>query len=198
MLISLPIYCSINQAHTDGVLLSQSLIFKKDNYLFTTENIAGYINEMDVKDKSVLTLGSSLDQAYNALLLEAEELTVFDINVNIEMFHMIKKELILNYSRNDLYNNVIVSMGVKDLDQLPSIQNKYNLYMHNDDNYELLREKLLEKDISFINGDIFDIKDELKNKKYDRMILSNVIQYLELYSHNKNKFDILKKMFNKD
>ena len=38
-------------------------------YPFTTEVISGYFNELDFKDKSVMTLGSSSDQAFNALLL---------------------------------------------------------------------------------------------------------------------------------
>ena len=69
--------------------------FKKDVYLFTTENIAGYIQNMDLKDKSLLTLGSSLDQAYNALLMGASKIDVFDINVNARKFHKLKSNLIL-------------------------------------------------------------------------------------------------------
>ena len=37
---------------------------------------------MNIKDKKVLTLGSSCDQALNSLLLEASDITVFDINEN--------------------------------------------------------------------------------------------------------------------
>ena len=75
--------------------------FKKDIYLFTTENISGYINDMDLKDKSLLTLGSSLDQAYNALLLGASQIDVFDINVNVEKFHKVKSNLILTHPRKE-------------------------------------------------------------------------------------------------
>lgn len=56
-------------------------------YAFTTENIAGYITHMDIKDKDVLTLGSSCDQAFNSLLLDANGVTIFDINKKIEEFY---------------------------------------------------------------------------------------------------------------
>ncbi len=173
------------------------MIFKKDFYLFTTENINGYINEMDLKNKSLLTLGSSLDQAYNALVLGADKVTVFDINVNVEMFHKIKRDLIISYPREQLYNKVISSVytpNTENVTDYKSVYN-YNLYMSSDENYDLLRDKLYHNDISFINGNIFDIKDELNNKKYDRMILSNVLQYLEMYNIDKDNFEVLKKTF---
>lgn len=44
-------------------------------YPFTTEMISGYIEYMDVSCKSVLTVGSSFDQAFNALLYGAKDVT---------------------------------------------------------------------------------------------------------------------------
>ena len=55
-------------------------------YPFTTETISGYITKMDIKDKIVLTLGSSCDQALNSLLLGAKDITVFDINEKVKYF----------------------------------------------------------------------------------------------------------------
>ena len=169
--------------------------FKKDVYLFTTENISGYIADMDLKDKSLLTLGSSLDQAYNALLLGVDKVDVFDININVEKFHEVKSKLILTHPRKDLYSQVFKSgfsnNGYNDSESA-FID---NLYLHNDENYESLRSKLLEDRISFINGNIFDIGNSLGKKIYDRIMLSNVIQYLEMYSINKNKYKVLKNMF---
>ena len=169
--------------------------FKKEVYLFTTENISGYIADMDLKDKSLLTLGSSLDQAYNALLLGVDKVDVFDININVEKFHEVKSKLILTHPRKDLYSQVFKSgfsnNGYNDSESA-FID---NLYLHNDENYELLRSKLLEDRISIINGNIFDIGNSLGKKIYDRIMLSNVIQYLEMYSINKNKYKVLKNMF---
>ena len=171
--------------------------FKKDLYPFTTESINGYIHDMDLKDKSVLTLGSSLDQAYNSLLLGASKVTVFDINVNAEKFHKLKSNLILTHPRKQLYDKVMSSYNFHDYSYTTegSVY-KCNLYMQSEDNYGLLREKLSQNEISFINGNIFDIKDSLDDNLYDRMILSNAVQYLEMYSINKDVYKVLKKMFN--
>ena len=49
-------------------------------YPFTTENISGYFKEKDIKNKSILTVGSSGDQAINAFAMGAKEVTIFDIN----------------------------------------------------------------------------------------------------------------------
>jgi len=172
------------------------IIFRKDLYPFTTENISGYINNMNLENKSLLTLGSSLDQAYNALVLGASKIDVFDINVNVEDYHNLKSNLILNTPRKDFYDRILSSNYFNDevISSRESVY-KYNLYLHNDYNYELLREQLRNNKISIINGNIFDAKDSLNNKLYDRIILSNVLQYLELYSIDKDKYDVLKETF---
>ena len=76
-------------------------------YPFTTENIAGYIKEMDVKDKSVLTVGSSSDQVFNSLLLGAKDVTLFDINESAPLFYELKRDFILKYDREELYDKVL-------------------------------------------------------------------------------------------
>lgn len=48
-------------------------------YPFTTENIRAYLPLFDLKDKSLFTVGSSTDQALNAILCGAKDITVFDI-----------------------------------------------------------------------------------------------------------------------
>ena len=77
-------------------------------YPFTTEMISGYFKEIDFKDKTVLTVGSSSDQAFNALLLGAKKIKVYDINVNTAKFGKIKKDIILNSSsRIEMYQQVL-------------------------------------------------------------------------------------------
>jgi len=46
-------------------------------YPFTTEAIGGYFNKLNLGGARVLTVGSSLDQAFNALLLWAKLLMHF-------------------------------------------------------------------------------------------------------------------------
>lgn len=150
-------------------------------YAFATENIEGYITEMDIGGRDVLTLGSSCDQAFNSLLLEAREVTIFDINKRIEEFYEFKKKLILEVPREKLVEKVIYDKQFSYVEEMFSIKfiNTINLYLQNDINYQKLREILESKTVKFITGDIFNIaSSNIGNNKYDRVILSNVLQYL--------------------
>ena len=49
-------------------------------YPFTTENLNGYMNKLDFKNKKVLTVGSSADQILNVFLLGCKDITLLDIN----------------------------------------------------------------------------------------------------------------------
>ena len=49
-------------------------------YSMTTENIAGFLNNLDLKDKNVLSVAASGDQRINAYMLGAKNVTCFDIN----------------------------------------------------------------------------------------------------------------------
>ena len=86
-------------------------------YPFTTENITGYITQMDIKNKDILTLGSSCDQAFNSLLLGANEVTIFDINERIEEYYELKRKLILQIPREKLVETVIKSRKVPFLEE---------------------------------------------------------------------------------
>ena len=49
-------------------------------YLNTTENINGILSKINVKDKNILSVAGSGDQALNAYLHGAKSVTLFDIN----------------------------------------------------------------------------------------------------------------------
>lgn len=59
-------------------------------YPFTTENINGYINLFNLENRSLLTVGSSLDQAFNAILYNPSNITVLDINPYIKYYYYLK------------------------------------------------------------------------------------------------------------
>lgn len=160
--------------------------FNNYMYPFTTEMISGYFNKLDLKDKKILTVGSSIDQGLNALLLGAKKVTIFDINPNIESFFNHKRKLILSKNRNELYEAVLES-------NFPYTQNDIfskkavmlmNTYLNNDQQYENLREKIKNCDISFIIGDIFKMDESHIEEKFDRIVLSNALQYLPVYADN--------------
>lgn len=71
-------------------------------YPFTTENISGYIHYFDLKDKSLLTVGSSGDQVINAALFDAKTITVFDTNPYSPFYIYLKIAAILELKRHEL------------------------------------------------------------------------------------------------
>lgn len=160
-------------------------LFKETFYPFTTENIAGYMPNLNIKNKSVLTLGSSGDQVLNAILLGAEHITLFDINPNALQFFLYKKSVILKHSRSELYKRILDTKRFNYFSgPTPEIKlQKDNLYMKNDELYDMLREKLINfNNIDFINGDIFSEKLSIIKGTYDRIFLSNVLDYIDLNS----------------
>ena len=64
-------------------------------YPFTTENISGYINLFDLENKSLLTVGSSGDQALNAILKGCKDVTILDVNPYTEYYFYLKYASIL-------------------------------------------------------------------------------------------------------
>lgn len=79
-------------------------------YPFTTENISGYIDKFDLKGKSLLTVGSSGDQALNAILRGCGDITVYDVCPFTKEYFYLKQALIMcltreNYLRFLCYKN---------------------------------------------------------------------------------------------
>lgn len=70
-------------------------------YPFTTENIDGYINYFNLKDKSLLTVGSSGDQVLNAILNGCKDITIIDINSYVKYYYYLKVAGIINLNYND-------------------------------------------------------------------------------------------------
>lgn len=152
-------------------------------YQFTTEDISQYFPLLSMKDKTVLTVGSSGDQAFAALLYGARKVTLYDISPNTSTFIDLKKDIILKYPRKKAYQEIVRINSVptsKDLFSYNDIV-KMNPCFSNDENYERTRELLKTSEIEVIEGDIFKMSDSLANEKYDRIIFSNILQYLYHY-----------------
>ena len=73
-------------------------------YPFTTENIMGYIDEFYLKGKSLLTIGSSCDQAINALMVGCEDVTILDICPFTKFYFYLKKAGLLEFSYEEFQN----------------------------------------------------------------------------------------------
>ena len=59
-------------------------------YPFTTERIDGYINEFELENRSLLTIGSSGDQVINAVLHNCKDITLYDINPLSKYYYYLK------------------------------------------------------------------------------------------------------------
>lgn len=109
-------------------------------YPFATEMVSSYLELLDLDGKTVFTVGSSLDQAFNALVLGAKEITVFDVNKNTEEFYKRKREIIINSSLDEVYRKTI---GIKDIEFSEDIFSfndvvRMNNYLQSLDSYKKL------------------------------------------------------------
>lgn len=79
-------------------------------YLFTTENIRGYMEELDLKNKKIITVTGSSDHILNAILKGAVEILTFDVNPLTKYYMDLKLEAIKNldfdkFKKTFLYEN---------------------------------------------------------------------------------------------
>lgn len=163
-------------------------------YPFTTEKLSGYFPVMDLKDKSVFTVGSSGDQVFNALVCGAGKITVFDINPDTSKFYKIKRDLILSVPRDRLVDEVSLVDDVRlTTDSFcEEIIVGFNKYLQDEESYQLLRERLRDDDVSFVVGDIFKMSDSMGEERFDRMFLSNILHYTEYFFPEEDPYQVLK------
>ena len=169
-------------------------------YPFTTEEISSYFKDLDFKNKKVMTLGSSSDQAFNALLLGAKKIVVYDINENAARFGKLKRDVIVNSKLEEVWENILDIDIPMSYDIFPySLLRKMNFYMHDEESYEKLQELLKTRfdDIEYRVGNIMKVNN-LDNELFDIIITSNVFQYLDEYiSKTDDPYDKFKEIFNK-
>lgn len=185
----------INKECSNKIELAQKVIdsdfengFNK-LYSFTTENIKDYISSFDLNNKSLLTVGSSADQAINAILNGCKDVTIIDINPFVKYYFNLKKAgmLTLNYKQfmdyffdyglspmlfsKDIYEKLRKVLSVLDLDSLLFWD---NLYKNN--NSKVIRYRLFKDDVMETRSlKEFNpyLSDEFKFKKTRRRI-SNI------------------------
>lgn len=132
-------------------------------YPFTTENIKGYMSNLDLKDKSIITVGSSADQVINSFLYGSKDITLFDINPFTKYYFELKKAGILLLEFNSFYeffSNNINSFNIK----------TYSLLRNN-----LSKETKLFWDSLFNSYDSCFFRDKLFSK--DERTLKTLVKY---------------------
>ena len=82
-------------------------------YPFTTENIAGYMKNLDLTNKKVITVTGSADHILNIILKGATDITTFDINPLTKKYMDLKISLIKKLSYEEFLN---VLLFEQDLD----------------------------------------------------------------------------------
>ena len=109
-------------------------------YPFTTENISGYYPSLDLKDKDVLSVGSSGDQAFNAILCGAGKVTLMDISPHIYEKKKKKRDIILDSTRKQTFKRVLKIDSVPTSKDLFSYKDlvKMNPYLKDDKSFNLL------------------------------------------------------------
>ncbi len=123
-------------------------------YSFTTENINGYINDFDLFNKSLLTVGSSLDQCINAILMGCSDVTVMDINPFVKYYFYLKKAAILTLNYEDYYNF------------FQDYESNFNLFLEK--LYQIIMKKLFVLNTeSFFFWDTLHKSYELKTIRYN-------------------------------
>mgnify|MGYP004969659479 FL=1 len=147
-------------------------------YPFTSENIAGYMKDLDLTSKKVITVTGSTDHILNAILQGATEITTFDINpltkpymdLKISALKKLSYEdfikLLLFESNMNLDYSIISSLDMSDKSKMFWLE---QLSKYNNSGIELR------------NSSLFNIKYFNPNSK----LWQNL--YLE-----KNKYNLLK------
>ena len=93
-------------------------------YPFTTENIDGYIDLFDLEGKSLLTLGSSTDQAINAGLVGCKNITIFDICPSTKFYYFLKYASLLSLEREMFLNFLCKTNYRKNQSSNPNLYKK--------------------------------------------------------------------------
>lgn len=72
-------------------------------YLFSNENLSGYLSDNNYVGKSAITVGSSGDQVFNLINYGCEDITLYDINPNIKYYYDLKKAAIYGLDKEEFF-----------------------------------------------------------------------------------------------
>lgn len=88
----------------DGIFLDDFAKGFQMLYPFTTENISGYINNFDLSNKTLLTVGSSGDQIINGSLFDSRDIVNLDICPYAKFYIYLKISCLLELNKNQFLN----------------------------------------------------------------------------------------------
>lgn len=159
-------------------------------YSFTTENINGYLPLFDLKDKSLLTVGSSGDQVINASLEGCEDITVCDVCSLSKYYYYLKVASLLSLDRDDFLRFLLRTKYSITKDYNPHLLTKklFNMVKNNLKSLDYDSYKLWEYVFKKYNNLYFLFKDDINP---ERMVI-HCNKYLKNdYNYNKTRKTIM-------
>ena len=164
-------------------------------YPFTTENISGYIEQFDLYDKSLLTVGSSSDQVINSILYGCKDITLVDINSYFKYYYYLKVASILcldmdefffflrykNYPKNFKDNYAVFDLKIFDKIKLTLRLLDYESYLFFDELFQSYKG--------------YDIRESIfSSDEYNTHIIRNCNNYLKDEKNYKNIKELITKI----
>ena len=142
-------------------------------YPFSNENVYDMMSKLDMKNKRILTVGSSGDQVLHAALLGAADITLIDSNPFSKLYTELKIAAIKNLPMADTYNYFTKSHLLS-----PSIYSKisHDLSLESREFWDHIMSLPLLKKRKFIR-EFAHIKFDLRGKDTTKYLLDPVSYY---------------------
>lgn len=156
-------------------------------YRMTTENISGFLNKFDLRNKKVLTVAGSGDQRLNCYSLGAKDVTCFDVNPLSELHLKLKDSALENLS----YREFIKFMGI-------IMEDNTNHFL-NSDLFDKIKNSLDDDAYEFYNYLVNGFRrDPSKNLYYDFDYDIRKIRNLNSYLIKDNYYKLAGSLGDKD
>ena len=162
-------------------------------YSFTNENISGYMPYFDLKGNSLLTVGSSCDQVFNASVSGYYDITVCDICPLTKYFYYLKLTSLLCLNREEFLNFLCITNYDENREYNPHFLTKK---IFNKIKYTLLR---IDYDSYYIWEYIFENYKRSNIEKLFRNDINNFESILYCNDYLKNDYvynEVRKKLLN--
>jgi hypothetical protein len=174
-------------------------------YFSSNENIFKAIKNLDIRDKSVMTVLASSDQLFYFNHLGAREVDTFDNNILTMYYYYLRKwsilfksQIVPDYLKNNDYSRLKELLSIVKIDENNEeeknalifwkrhLENRtdfsrmfYREYLHYDEKYDLEGTKTaLDKPLNYRFLDI--TKETEFDKQYDLIYLSNIIEWVQM------------------
>ena len=170
-------------------------------YLNTNEDLASLFNNIDIKNKDILTVLGSGDQSFYCYENDAKSVDIFDVN-KLTIYYYYLRIWVIEYLNNFYPEDKFDKQYISNLLQLvvpktkeeqeaynywKAFLNKYffdlsrffysnGCFKMTDVDLEKIKERIKDRDFNFYNVDISKTWDH--DKKYDVIVTSNISDYV--------------------